>query len=622
MKRLSFFPTPHPDEILYSVLCRYHIRCGVPSAPQTNLALWGNRYGKKLFLPDAIENMAGQIPCEANLTAEYFAERTTILPLLKPFLRQSKYDDLFRAMKFGDPDIYNIVSFSKVFTLQHRYLRYCPECVEIDAKMCGEPYWHRVHQLPGVYICPIHGVITVESDIKYDDLRNDFYPLLFALSEPAQMYDPDITVKLLDISHDMAWLLQHRYDLQYLEHTDELYDNRLRVKEYRAHNGKTSVKKLAQDIVDYYGRGFLDMLDAYNSGACIWIKRIIERKQHFQHPLYHMLLMRFLSGSVSKFFTDAKEKPPEYLPFGISPYPCRNYVCEYHLQDVIQQIVITRANGEAQATFSCPHCGFAYRRKGKVPKERQYYGQINIVDYGWKWEKEVTMLLYFDESPYKIARDFHCDVRTILTFGVERGILPAERRIERNPYIPVDLPQERADFDTQRELYRERWLAAINANPAVTRKELRVLDSKADQWLHLHDAGWLEQNSPPSKKTIPSWADRDDEYLEKITEAIKQILAYPGRPKQVSIAFIGKQAGIIKPHTRLMSDKLPKTKAFIEKNIETLEQWQRRKIIWAVKQMREQGEIRTVYKVRHAACIEDKERKMDEFILECIHNSE
>jgi hypothetical protein len=345
-------------------------------------------------------------------------------------------------------------------------------------------------------------------------------------------------------------------------------------------------------------------------------------KRSFRHPLYHLLLIRFLVGSAEAFFTGAQENTPEYLPFGAPPYPCRNYLCEYRLQDVIEQIEIRKAHATPYATFTCPHCGFTYNRKGDVPKERQYTGQIHIVEYGWKWEETVTGLLTAGKSPYRIAREFHCDVRTILGFGIERGLLPPEYRINRKEYIPAGLSQEKPDFDAQRSIYRQRWLDMIAANPMIIRNELRLIDSKADQWLHLYDADWLEQNSPKSRKAMPLWTDCDDIYLEKVIGAVNLIRASPGIPKWISLPSTGKNAGIIKPYIRLVSDFLPKTKAFIAVDTETREQWQKRKILWTIQQMRERGEILTVYKVRHAANVEDKERKLDEFILISIQNSE
>ena len=61
-----------------------------------------------------------------------------------------------------------------------------------------------------------------------------------------------------------------------------------------------------------------------------------------------------------------------------------------------------------------------------------------------------------------------------------------------------------------------------------------------------------------------------------------------------------------------------KSKALIDANAETREDWQRRKLIWAAQEMREHGEVITVYKVRYKARIVDKERKWDEFIHELM----
>ena len=596
------------------------MRCGNSKARQTSLALWGNIYGKKLFLPDGIERIAAQIPQAVDLTAERFINGNTIFPLLKPFLPQSKCEALYAAMRYGDQNIYNLIGFTRVFTRQHPYLRYCGQCAERDTEMYGEPYWHRIHQLPGVFVCPDHGVATVESDVKVGELRTEYYPLLYANRNHSHTYEVDIFAKLLDFARDAQWLLQHGNERGFSENTNILYSDWLRVKGYHDNAGKTSGKRLAQDVAGYYGQEFLSLFDAYNSGACSWISRILSWKSS-QHPMYHLLLIRFLAGSPETFFSGKQEKVQQFLPYGRPPYPCRNVICEYYLQDVIGDIeVVHTAKGDYKAIFVCPHCGFTYRRKKPLPKERQYTGQIDITEYGWLWRKTVTAWLSESKSPYKIARELHCDVRTILSYGIAHGVLPSECQIRRKPYVPS--PREKMDFGLQREMYRKRWLDAISANPAATRNELRRLDSKADQWLHQHDTEWLEQNSPPSRKAMPLWADCDDEYLERLENAVKQIRESPGIPRRLSLAAIGRVAGITKPHIRLVSDYLPRTKSFVEANTEIHEQWQMRKILWAITQMRERGELLTVYKVRHAANIEDKERRLDKFILETINNSE
>ena len=81
---------------------------------------------------------------------------------------------------------------------------------------------------------------------------------------------------------------------------------------------------------------------------------------------------------------------------------------------------------------------------------------------------------------------------------------------------------------------------------------------------------------------------------------------------------IGRYSNMPKLHRILASGRLPKTQAIVETYAETVEQWQHRKILWAIQQMRENGEVITVYKVRHRATIGDPARKLEEYIAACI----
>lgn len=43
------------------------------------------------------------------------------------------------------------------------WLQFCPICTESDIQKFGESYWHRLHQVPGVKVCPIHNVFLEQS---------------------------------------------------------------------------------------------------------------------------------------------------------------------------------------------------------------------------------------------------------------------------------------------------------------------------------------------------------------------------------------------------------------------------------------------------------------------------
>ena len=62
--------------------------------------------------------------------------------------------------------VYNILSVPTNKDRQKRYLRYCPACVKEDRVKYAETYWHRIHQMIGIDICPIHGCNLVDSDVE------------------------------------------------------------------------------------------------------------------------------------------------------------------------------------------------------------------------------------------------------------------------------------------------------------------------------------------------------------------------------------------------------------------------------------------------------------------------
>ena len=619
---ISFFPAPYPDEIFYSVLCRYHLRSGNDSGIQTNLELWDRKLGKGLLFPAGIGYLESKILKETGMDSAKFITENTIFPFLKPFIPQNRGETIYDAMKNGIGNSGNIVSVAGLAWTKYsnqKYLRYCEQCVYDDILIYGEAYLHRLHQLPNIYVCPKHKMPITETNILASSLPHEFYQPVAISNQETRLFTPDITEKLTALSSDAQWLLIYGNTLGYYEETNEIYDILLKTRGFHDWNGKTKNKKLGEAVADFYDKDFLDLFGAYSSGVCQWIVQLLQLRNTVSNPMYHLLLIRFLADSAEEFFTTKWEKPPEYLPFGIPPYPCRNKVCEYHLKDVIDQIDIIRANGEPRATFSCPNCGMTYRRKRNTPKEKQYSGQIDILDYGWKWHETLENLLYAKMSINKIAKTLQCDTRTVVKFGIKLGIFPSEQYPKHRPYVSKEKNTDKMAFSQQQTYYRQRWKSLVSAYPNAARNELRLIDSKCDQWLHIHDKKWFEQNSPQSRKSKVDWSKRDDEYLALIKFAVEQMKSNSNRPKQITISAVAHKTGIGgKLYERLASGGLPKTQSFLSENLETLEQWRTRKILWAVRTLHEQGQL-NLKKVKKIVAISHPDLiKLQPFIVACI----
>ena len=90
---LAYFPAIYPNELLYSVLARYHLHMGLPPVALTLESLFGNRKTVAAFdLPGNLQALADRIPPQRKLTVAYMIEHLTLVHWLfnrQPFRKLS-----------------------------------------------------------------------------------------------------------------------------------------------------------------------------------------------------------------------------------------------------------------------------------------------------------------------------------------------------------------------------------------------------------------------------------------------------------------------------------------------------------------------------------------------------
>ena len=150
---LAYFPTPYPDELLYSVFSRYYARSGHLAYIYAAEEL----YVKKTTRPDVefinelTENALESLTRE--LSIEEVIQKHTLFPYYGRFLKYERRTKAFDALISMKGKFHDLLA---VPTQRVKYLRCCPLCVKEDRNKYGETYWHRIHHLTGVDICPVH----------------------------------------------------------------------------------------------------------------------------------------------------------------------------------------------------------------------------------------------------------------------------------------------------------------------------------------------------------------------------------------------------------------------------------------------------------------------------------
>lgn len=613
-KGLLFFPTPYPDEILYGVLCRYWIRAGRPSPRSVIEDFYGTRRDSNILMPRYLGRIASLLPVSSGMSAEFFLQNATVFPYFQPFLTEKRADAYCRYLSNSLPDsksLYFSLGMGKLRYPRTNYLRFCAECWKEDVKKYGEPYWHRLHQLPGVMVCPVHRQSLMTTTVTLLAAGKSFYPAeerLIGQSQACGVYSDGMMEKLALIASDSDWLLQNGMDCGSYEQTHSKYVQYSRSQGFDSLTGRIRAKKIRNAVQDSFGAELLGLLDASGGNAGeSWIERIFHHPQSFQHPMYHILLTELMAGSTRAFFQEAY---PEFLPFGSPPWPCFNPVCPEYLRDVIERYDANPRSSCMHAKFECPVCGMAYRRKHAMSKEEQYARRPKIVDYGSLWKDKLReCVIERGLSLRETCEIMRCDFYTANRYAVKFGFLSAE-----NAYFPTwktaesddSSPPPAMSVTEARERYRRQWLELIESHPDAIRSELIKMAPNCYIWLRKHDLEWYNLHSPPARYVNFDWAEKDRQTLERIRTAYERLSSGDGKPRRITkTALINESAA----HSLSREDalnKMPETSSFLNAVLESQESWRKRKIIWAVHELAENEQRPTPNRVMLKARISTK----------------
>lgn len=160
---IAYFPEPYKDELAYSLFARYYMHAGYTTERDVIDELYVNKYYRAdpLFFnklkPEAVEVIT------KKMSMQTFIEKHTMFPYYARFLKKERRSKALKSMLEMDGQYRNLLPINTGTSEQ--YLRYCSCCVNEDREIYGETYWHRIHQIQGMRICPTHGCILIKSEV-------------------------------------------------------------------------------------------------------------------------------------------------------------------------------------------------------------------------------------------------------------------------------------------------------------------------------------------------------------------------------------------------------------------------------------------------------------------------
>jgi hypothetical protein len=307
---MHYFPKPYPDELLYSIIARYCIQSGNTNVIYSSEDIFGrdNRcFAISPELPGNIDLLVSNIPNSTELTSNYFICNSTLFPYIASFLPEEGAREVYNIMKAGQTSvIYNKAGLVSGSIKSNRMFRFCPKCIDEDIKAYGEAYWHRSHQVTGVFICPIHKEPTYDSDIPY---RGNYRMNYIAASKDVCKveldinYKTEVAEKLFWIAEDIYEILNRPFEYQSLAKKKFLYMEHLIEKKIANMISMVHQKRLRKELIDFWGTEVLEMLQSpiEESRECNWLNILTWEKKNISLPIRHILLMRFLGIKIDDF---------------------------------------------------------------------------------------------------------------------------------------------------------------------------------------------------------------------------------------------------------------------------------------------------------------------------------
>ncbi|MEC4986852.1 MAG: TnsD family transposase [Oscillatoria sp. PMC 1076.18] len=504
-----------------------------------------------------------------------------------------------------------------------QFFRFCSECLKEDEKQYGETYWHRIHQTPGVLVCPHHGTPLHNSTVAFQGLNQHEYEA--ASIENCQKntsipdYSPKVLKTLLKLAQDIAWLFENvqspqSFDWYRQRYLDLLIDKKLATASRRVHQ-----KTLIDEFIFFYGRESLEHLhstiDFENNSN--WLSNIVRKNRKSFHPIRHLLTIIFLAGSVKAFFKNNNI----YQPFGKSPWLCFNGAVDHYLQPVVTDVQISHCleNKKPLGTFTCS-CGMVYSRTTLKENQDENYRVGKVIAYGVIWEKRLQELVEIEKLGLRAtARELKVDPRTIKRYVTQLGL-----NALWSSYQTKDKVVEIENIDALREQNRQQWFTLQKNHPNETKTTLRNLSPSVYIWLYRNDKDWLNEHSPALQKPIytnnrVNWSERDQEIKSQVETVVTQLLNREV-PDRITISKIGRMTGLKATLERKL-DKLPLTQAYLSEVVESVEVFQNRRINWAIKEINRRGEEVKTWKVMRLAGMNKHEfERVEKMVLSMKKN--
>ena len=545
--RLHYFPSRLPDETLHSRVSRLHTLSGNLDDRHTLQDLFGSHtLVVTSHLPSHLNALASRLPEGVYERSEDVLEQGTLFPYFRPFLQSTQVEQCRAAMcgnSAGEVKVGIGLVASRIGA--HNTLRYCRQCCTADLLRYGVAYWHREHQLPGVWLCLAHAEPLVELHPSW--LSSHRHNLFLPVSE---RFKGNLSVRVIDDEHADCLSKCARLSVEILGAEQTSLNPGVLRSFYR----KCATQ---QGWIDTHGRILTAAVHNASAEFCRrwpfetsfqflrneeWVFKLLYKHRSSMHPLKHVAMLILLGTDWSSLLAYCREHSAE----SVSVPPSKRI---YFPLDVGPPLAISRST------------------RPKTLKGEKL--------------NRLCVALATATSLQKIALEYSVSLSSLYRILGREPIVAAVRN------------------EGYREARRARFIEELQSTtpPRYTQDYM---------WLYRNDRDWLDRRTVRQIKSISepgqwrvNWSERDIQFAQTVRNSATAFYerSPPIRVSKTLIArSTGKQATIEK-----YASRLPLTLAALEEVTESLEHFQCRRVECVARELKACGQPLLPWKILRIA---------------------
>lgn len=600
---MSIRPLPFPyippyidGELLLSWIIRIHTLNNISDPRFTLAVLFGSATGiPSADLPCRLQKFIAATESWGPFkTVAAAATASSLFPYFTRFLDPQRYHGVLAALsgaranglKLGIGLVANRFGASA-------YLRSCPDCDAKSLQQNGCYVLYRIHQLPGVSVCTLHGrslrlhgLQSLQSNRQAlrEPLRGD-HPINRVNGDIVTL-DPAYScsgASLNQVSERFAFLSREALEAASLPIPFELrsntYLNQLR-RRGLASGQKVDWAALNLEILaeydDFRALEFRERLMSTPRHPLRWLKDLITRPERALHPICHLLLIGLLFKDLKSFLaatcdlsakgtdTTLKRSTPN------APAPS----AQDSLASLLADTEIS-CRSIAQLTGLSVTTVVAYRRTAGFPI----------------MERRKTITKAKQQAAIHLLASGASISKACIASGMSASSM--YRLLKMKPHIITQ--RNGIKNEKLKALHRADWLTVQLRRSTAGTTELRGIMPATYMWLYRYDKAWLTMNSPKRKPCERSqefsrskWNQLDSVLSPWIRSQVLQLMPLTASPR-ISRSMLLRWTR--RPTTiRNNLHKLPKLARTIAEFSESQDDFRRRKLEHAKAKLQAAGD--------------------------------